>query len=147
MKRLLPLLAVLFASPVLAGNYEKKEPKVLAGENLKLAASCLDEARALSELADKASGADAELLKAASRDALEESEAWQKSAEAYSKNQIRLGENHAEKAMKYCEKRGKTGDKVAALFHQLKGKDHGKEKQKLDFEKLKAEREKLLEKP
>lgn len=130
MKRLPLLFALLFAAPLVAGDFEKKRPAPeLAAENLKNAQNMQNEANWLDEQAATASPADAATLKEFSKLTREEAGWLKKSGEAYEKNQIRLGEKYQQNAMEYCEKRGKMGPKMEQIHHKLKKQEHLKKEE------------------
>jgi len=120
MKRLLPLVACLFALPVLAGDV-KKDPEVQARENLKMAKSMMDEAKFMEKAALQLEGAEAKTVSEYAKVTAEEAEWLAKSSEAYSKNQIRLAERFQRKASECCEQRGKMLGKIDALRPKMKG--------------------------
>lgn len=155
MRAVLPVLISMLAAPLLAGDFEKKDPKVVAAENLKMAKSMKEEAAFMEKEAQKLQGDDAAIVKDYAKFTAEEAEWLFKSSEAYGKNQFRLGERHQQKAAEYCEKRGKLLKKLEEIRPKFKADDKGQNSptnvEKLaEIERkqaeLEAEKKKLLEK-
>lgn len=112
------LLALFLAGSTLHAVDAPKDPDQAASENLKQARQMYEEAKSHAELAAKCAKEDADVLSKFAQMTFEEAEWLQRSGEAYEKKQIRLAERYLQKARELCEKRGKLGDKIAAIYQK-----------------------------
>lgn len=162
MSKVLPLLFAFFAVPLLAEDWVKKDPEVQARKNLESAKCMKEEAAFMGSAALKLEAKEAKVVKDYAEATASEAEWLEKSAEAYSKKQLRLADRADRKAAEYCEKRGKMMGAIDKLRPKLNAekkaekkaeKNEGEEpsdSQRLEeIERkqaaLKAEKKKLLE--
>ena len=123
----------------------KRDPGALATESAQRAAGFFEEIKGLEERLAKTSGAEAEKLKKFIELTRGEAESTLKASKAWSNNQLRLAERHAEKAGEYCEKRGRM---IAEIYPDCAGPKPEGEKakkapEKSDIEKLEQQLESL----
>jgi len=145
------LLAMFLAGSMLHAVDAPRDPDQAASENLKQAKQMYEEAKNHAEQAAKCAKEDADILSKYAQMTFEEAEWLQRSGEAYEKKQIRLAERYLQKARELCEKRGKLGDKIAAIYQkecdkpspdaapQKKDDAHGKAERLAEIEKKEAE--------
>jgi len=154
MQKFLPIVFAFLTLPLLAEDWEKKDPEAKARENHKLAKSLMEEARFMDSAAIKLEDKEAKIVKTYAEATANEAEWLEKSAVAYTKKQVRLAERAQRKAAEYCEKRGKMLGEIEEIRPKLKGNTESKgSKEKLGRldeinrkqADLEAEKKKLIE--
>lgn len=141
------LLILLWTQNPLRAVDAPKDPDQAAVENIKQAKAMYEEAKNHADYAAKCEKEDADILSKFAQMTFEEAEWLQRSGEAFEKKQIRLAERYQQKAQELCEKRGKLGDKIAAIYQKKCDKpDSASPASKKDEAQSKADRLAEIEK-